>query len=524
VGGTRLARLTCAAVLLGVLAVARAQPAPAPHFTIERFLVEGNTLIPAKEVDAMLAPFTGPNRDFADVQRALEALQRAYIERGYQAVRVVVPEQTLTSGKVRLEVVEAKLRNVRVEGNRFFDSANVRASLPAVQAGQVPNTRRIGENVQLANENPAKQVTVQLQSTPEPGQVDAALQVKDEKPTRAFVSLDNTGTGDTGYYRVGIGYQNANVADRDQVVNLQAVTSPTRPNDVKIFGAGYRIPVYSHEGMIDLIAGYSDVNSGTLQSLFTVSGKGTIFAARYTQVLPRMQDYQQRLAVGLDYRAYNPNVGLVGTSGTLLSDITLHPVTLTYSGRLSGVGSDLSLALSYSQNIPGGSDGDDAAFAQRGAGDAAHYSIWRYGASYTQALPRDFLFRAALDGQYTGDLLVAEEQFGMGGINSVRGYYERETENDIGERGTLELYSPEIPALLGVGWHARALVFGDWAHGQDNSPEREPNSNLQSVGVGLRVNQGKTWAARADIAYVRKSAGTQTDGSNMFNFVVGYSF
>lgn len=522
-GGRRLVRLVCAAVLLWLQAVAYSQPAPAPRFAIQRFVVEGNTLIPQNEVDAILAPFTGPNRDFADVQRALEALQSAYIARGYQAVRVVIPEQTLNSGQVRLDVVEARLRNVRVEGNRFFDSANVRASLPAVQEGAVPNTRNIGENVQLANENPAKQVNVRLQSTPEPGKVDATLRVADQKPTRTSVFLDNTGTSETGYYRAGIGYQNANVGNRDQVLNLQFITSPTRVNDVKIFGAGYRIPVYAHEGMVDLIAGYSDVNSGTLQDLFNVSGSGTILAARYTQVLPRMQDYQQKLALGWDYRDYRPNVSLVGTTGTLIPNITVRPLTLTYSGRLSQVGSDLSLFASYAQNLPGGADGDQAAFTRRGAGDA-RYAIWRFGASYTKALPKDLLFHAALNGQYTSDQLVAEEQFGMGGVDSVRGYHERETANDIGHRASLELYSPDLGESLGTDWRARALVFTDWARGHDNPPVRVTDSALQSVGVGMQMSRGRSLSVRADLAFVQKTAGTRPDGSNMFNFVVGYSF
>src|SRR5437870_6478417 len=35
----------------------------------------------------------------------------------------------IRSGQVRLRVVEARIRRVRVEGNRFFDEKNVRAGL-----------------------------------------------------------------------------------------------------------------------------------------------------------------------------------------------------------------------------------------------------------------------------------------------------------------------------------------------------------------------------------------------------------
>ena len=236
------------ALVSGVaLAQAPAEAPAAPRFDIQRFVVDGNTILPQDEVDRIVAPFAGAGRDFGDVQRALEALQDAYLDRGYSASRVLVPEQDLKAGVVRLQVVEARTRNVRVEGNRFFDEANVRASLPSLVPGEPPNTRRIGENIQLANENPAKKARVVLEPTDEQGKVDAVVNVVDDKPTRTTVFLDNTGNSQTGYYRAGVGYQNTNLFNRDHVLTAQVVTSPTQISDVTIFGVGYRVPVYQVE-------------------------------------------------------------------------------------------------------------------------------------------------------------------------------------------------------------------------------------------------------------------------------------
>jgi hemolysin activation/secretion protein len=62
-------------------------------FDIVRFKVEGNSLLPVKSIDAALAPFTGTKRGFADVERAVQALQEAYHRRGFKLVQVVLPEQ-----------------------------------------------------------------------------------------------------------------------------------------------------------------------------------------------------------------------------------------------------------------------------------------------------------------------------------------------------------------------------------------------------------------------------------------------
>ncbi|MGW8270229.1 MAG: POTRA domain-containing protein, partial [Burkholderiales bacterium] len=98
----------CALFLAFHLGLASAQDSP--RFDIRSYVVEGNTLISQPEVEALLKPYTGTQRDFGDIQRALEALQRSYRDRGYSAVRVLIPEQDIRAGQVRLRVIEAKGR------------------------------------------------------------------------------------------------------------------------------------------------------------------------------------------------------------------------------------------------------------------------------------------------------------------------------------------------------------------------------------------------------------------------------
>jgi len=505
---------------------APAKPPAPPRFAIQRFLVEGNSLLLPGEVDRILAPFSGKDRDFGDIQRALEALQDAYTSRGYNAVRVSVPEQDIRSGQVRLRVVEARIRRVRVQGNRFFDEKNLRAGLPSLQEGTSPNTRTIGQDAQLVNENPAKQVSVALQASDDPGQLDATVRVTDEKPSKVSVVAEKLNTQKTGNSRTGLSYQNANLFNGDDVINAQYLTSPGHASDVKVFGAGYRVPVYKLSGVVDILAGYSSVNSGTVQDLFNVSGKGTVAGLRYTQLLGRIDSYEHRIAFGLDYRAYKNSVILVGTTESLVPDITVRPASLTYSGRSSQVGRDLSFNLSYSHNVPGGNKGDQAAFDEPGqrSGASAKYSIWRAGAAFSQLLPSDFILRAAANAQQTKDLLVPGEQFGMGGADSVRGYYERETASDVGRRFSLEGYSPDFGSRIGSTWRARALVFYDAARGHDNIPERGPENKLGGFGLGLRANQGKAFAFRLDVARVTQDAGTRLNGEYRAHAAVAYSF
>ena len=523
-----VARACCLGLYAGcALAQAPLEAPPAPRFDIGRFVVEGNTLLPKAEVEALVQPFAGKSRDFGDVQRALEALQDAYLERGYSAVRVMLPEQELNRGEVRMQVVDATLRMIRVEGNKLFDTANVRRGLPTLKEGASPNTHRIGENIQLANENPAKQVNVRLEAADEEGKVDAVVRVTEDSPVRYSAFVDSSGNAQTGYYRIGAGYMNANMRDRDEMLTLQLITSPDHLSDVLIFGAGYRIPVYATGGAIEAVLAYSDVNSGTVPGLLSVSGAGTIFGLRYSQVLPRIEAYEQKASIGIDYRAFRQNVTRVGGVDKLLPDITVRPLTLAYAGRYSRVGREVSVSGSYSKNFPGGGDSDQAAFDGNRANARSAYSIWRLGGGWTEALPRDFLLRGAFNWQYTWDRLTPVEQFGMGGADSVRGYNEREVASDKGHRVSVEGYSPDFGERIGGNWKARALAFVDWARGRDVVPERDNQNGkngLASVGLGARLNEGKALSLRVDWAHALNAAGTRPEGKDKVFFSIAYTF
>ena len=160
-------RLLAFLLLIGFCSISIAQPANQaaaqdPRFEIRRFVVEGAALLGAEEIENAVRQFSGPNRDFSDVQRALEALEKIYTEKGFSAVQVVLPEQELNRGEVHFRIVEARIGKVLVEGNKFFDEPNIRNSLPSVIAGQPPNIHKVAENLRVANESPAKQTTVLL--------------------------------------------------------------------------------------------------------------------------------------------------------------------------------------------------------------------------------------------------------------------------------------------------------------------------------------------------------------------------
>ena len=502
-----------------VTAVARAQepqaPIPSPRFEIKRFDIQGNTLLPGEVVQAAVAPFTGANKDFADIQRALEALEQSYRDRGYGVVQILLPEQDITKGVVQFRVVQPRIGRVRIDGNKYFNDENIRRSLPTITEGETPNSQEIARNLQLLGELPIKQTNVLLRSGSKEGEVDVNVRVNDDKPWRGFLTLDNTGTSETGYYRLGIGYQHTNLFNRDHTLTAQYITSPTDPDKVSIYGVGYRVPFYDLNSSLDLIAGYSDVDSGVVQGLFNVSGAGTIGIARWNYVLPRWGELEQKLAFGLDYREFNNDVVVAGQGDQLVPDITIHPASLTYSGLRRYAAAELSFFGSASTNIPGGNDGGSEAFELSRPGATENYSIVRGGLNYVRQFKNEWQTRIGANGQYTQDLLVSGEQYGIGGPDTVRGYLLREVASDRGYSGQAELYTPDIARQFTApdDLKARLLAFYDYGSVTGNDPGAVSHAVLASTGVGLRLSYAKSLSLRFDVANILKPTPNREEGS-----------
>jgi hemolysin activation/secretion protein len=499
--------------------VARAQDVA---FDILKFQIDGNSLLSSERALELVAPFIGARKVYGDVQKALEALEGEYRRLGFGTVQVYVPEQELTTGVVRLQVSEGVVGKVTITGNKYFDNDNVRASLPQLREGFAPNMRQLSENVQLANENPAKQLEVTLATSEIDGQVDIKVEVKEEDPDRVFLTLDNTGTKASGKHRVGISYQNANVNNRDQVLTLAYTTALDAPTGVKvdIFSVGYRLPLYRIGDSIDVIYGNSSTNTpasvlapgGTL----ALNGKGIVAGLRYNHIFPRAGEFTSKLVLGLDYKYINSRctTGGVPTSidppGVTASctPYTLRPVTATYSGQWQRPGEAIDFNVGFIHHLfPMGTFytgpmGIDRYSFVTGRQTSDKFSALRLGGSYATALADDWLGRAALTAQYAQNPLPSGEQLGLVGSSAVRGFLERAVSTDRGYVANLEVYSPEYAGKLGLDGSLKAIGFVDWASGHNLASNSFARANVASAGMGLRYNLKKDISLRFDVARV----------------------
>jgi len=540
----KLARqgFSLAAISLAALAVpgapALAQPAPEPpagaeaKVDVRGFTITGNTLLDATAMAGLLARYKG-QRTFAELREAAQTVQGLYAEAGYGAVLAYLPPQPMNDGNVTIAVVEGKVAKVTVRGAKRLSDARVRAALPTLKEGETPRVRRIDSELQIANENPSRQMGVLLGPGAKPGEVEATVNV-DEQPVQHFnIGLDNSGNDRTGNYRLSGGWQHADVSGHDDVLNLQIQTSPTESSAVKVVSAGYRLPLPGWHSAIDLFAAYSDVDGGTTNTAagdLSFSGKGRVAGVRSIWYLPRLAEFDQRVTIGLDHRAYLNNCQIAGlppgACGPAGESVTVHPLALEYSAQSgSRIAAGFNAGIARNLDI-GGKHTDEAAFEAVRTGAKPGYTVFRAGGYVTLPLPEDWTVGGRLSLQYSGDELVPGEQFGIGGANSVRGYEEREVSGDRGFFGSLEVSTPKL-GWAGDKVDLRFVAFAD--SGQVTNRDAAPcagtqtRCSLASVGAGAKLAFGNV-QARLFVANALKDSATTQKQDWRSHFSINASF
>ncbi len=524
--------MALATTALGAMAQAAPQAATAAvapadeRFEIKRFQIDGNTLLTAQQIEQSVGPFTGSGRVYGDIQQALEALENAYRKAGYNTVQVHVPEQELTSGVVHIQVVETVIGKVTVVDNKHFSEANIRASMPALQSGVAPNMRKISESVQLANDNPAKQANVELSSAEADGKIDAKVTVNDNDPFRVILTLDNTGSPETGQWRTGVALQHSNLFNRDHVGTLAYTTSPDSPSGSKVdlYSLGYRLPLYGIGDSMDFIYGKSNVTSGTsptLGSLFGFTGKGDVYAIRWNHFFARSGEWTSKLVFGADYKKLGSTCNFAGIALSTCQPYSTLPLSATYSAQRQSVGEILDYNVGIARNWAVGPSytstsgrTDHYSFIAGNRDTTDNFVIARGGVSLLKAFASDWQMRLAGTAQYAPDPLVPAEQFGLAGSTAVRGFSERAVSADSGAFVNAEAYTPELLAKSELKGNLRLLVFYDIGRGYNNKTAGSAlasSMTVASIGFGARYNVGRDFNLRLDVARVSIAGTSQTE-------------
>ena len=510
--------------------VAGGAGAQQPAFDIQEFRVLGNHILAPTAIERAVYPFLGRNRTIDTVKQAADALEKVYKDAGYGTVFVDIPEQDVSAGIVRLKVTEGRVAEVHVRGERYFSGRQILAALPSLQTGQTPELPSLQREIADVNaRSPDRTVTPVLKAGSEPGTVDVDLSVKDELPLHGSIQYDNRHTADTTPNRATAALSYDNLWQRQDSLGVQYQTAPAQPSEAEVFSANYlgHIDFAGAQAALSYIHTSSNVLAlGTLGVL----GKGKIYGAHWIQPLVNSATSAQSVNVGADYKDVLTSV-LPNTSGSTSAGAVTAPVTyvnwsVAYSGNWWGAKHTLSATAGVNYGVRDVINYANEFENARYNADPNYFYL-RAAFNGTWTLPAGFGVLQRLTAQWADSPLVNNEQFALGGLDTVRGYLEAETLGDSGAAGTLELHSPPLGARFGrtlSPLYAFVFVDGGVTTLVDPLPGQLPNVTLWSNGFGVRLDNLHGLTGTVDYATPRRN-GVRTDKDNSrVEFLLRYGF
>jgi hemolysin activation/secretion protein len=272
--------------------------------------------------------------------------------------------------------------------------------------------------------------------------------------------------------------------------------------------------------------------------------------ARYILPLAERAGIQSSISVGFDFRSYRLQTILTNfVTTTLLSNVppvttvtpepaytansvVYTPLSVGWSGsRLDSLGSS-SFGLNGSLYLAMLSSSDARIQALAGSTEAGgNYATLNFNLGREQKLPWDWTLLARADGRWSSEPLISNEQFALGGVSSVRGYYEGDEQGDSGWSASLEARTPFFKTQVAtiddfVPTWLRGSVFVDYGQRYllDPSPGVSRVRSLMGSGFGLSANINNHFEARINVAWSMFDSPNTHAGLPLLHFTFGAQF
>ncbi len=479
-------------------------PVEQPRIHVRRFSFKGNRALKDSTLRRAVAPWEGRDCTSEDLEAARQAVTEAYIKAGYLNSGALLEPQDLHKGGVLLTIIEGRLTEVRVSGNRWFRDWWLRHEVRRA-AGSPLNAENLSEGLQTLRQTPGiAQVNAELLPGGSPGTGIVDIKVRDTAPFRASVNFKNDRPPSIGSEAVELQLADLNLLGMNDplvisYIPLHRGRSGYEPSGLDLVHVSYTLPATPWGGTLELRAGRSD--TGVIEEAFrplNIESHTTELGATLRQPIRQTPTWELAASVGLDRRRNETtllNVPFSLSRGAIDGDteVTALRTTLEWVVRsqkqVFALRSTVSFGLNAGeatiqprQSEPGGQIIPDARFV-----------TWLTQAQYLRRIgASDNLLVLRLNTQLSNDALLSLEQFALGGIHSVRGYRENTLLRDNGVFGSAELRIPlwqkgrdedkrtllTIAPFLDVGSCWRTVDKSE----ADQGPDQE---SLLSAGIAL---------------------------------------
>jgi hemolysin activation/secretion protein len=463
---------------------------------VEGFKVTGSTVFSQEDFAKLLQPYTNRAITLAELFQARAEVTNLYVNEGYITSGAYIPPQQLQDGVVEIRVLEGKLEDIKVTGNRRLNPNYVRSRI-AIATGKPLNRNRLLEGLQLLQLNPLiENLSAELSAGLRPGESVLEVQITEAETFNTQFILDNGRSPAVGSFRRQIQLSEANLLGWGDAISA-GYTNTDGSDSVDL---SYILPFNPRNGTISFSYGTTDSN--IIERPFnTLDIQSDSRYYELTLRQPVIEKPTQEFALGITASRRESEATLqdgefpfqtLGADEEGRTRISAVRFFQEWTSRNSQQVFALRSQFSFGVDALGSTINETAP-------DSRFFS-WRGQAQWVRLLAPNTLLVLRTDVQLADRPLVPFEQIGLGGLESIRGYRQDALLTDNGIFASAEVRIP-IVRFSNENNFLQLTPFFDFGTGWNRSGRTEPNANpdtntLISVGLGLRLQLEDNLTAR----------------------------
>lgn len=455
---------------------------------ISRIVTDRSDILTDEELRAIISPYEGKETSIRELFAVVDKINDLYRKKGYLTARAILPPQKVEAGTIRIRLVEGRVGAISVEGNRhtwdWFFTSRVH-----LKEGDLVRLNTLEEDLFYFNATNDVKMRAEVKPGATTGTTDLILKAQEPDNYRAMLFIDNAGGQTVGQERIGLTLQDLSLLGlRDSLTLGGILADGTMAGHVS-----YNVPVTPAGTRLGVAYNYNQIwiTSGTFETL-KVEGNSSTVGLTLSQPLMVRPTLSINGFAGFNWKKSTSDFDNV----TIFQNRTR---TLMLGGDMLSIDAYGTWFTRHAITQGFKDFGGDRSFFKFN-GDLVR----------TLNLPAESMVLLRASGQASGNsLLPSSEQFQIGGLATVRGFYEGLLIGDDGYFVSAELGLPLFPegaSLLDVQLRPllKGAIFVD--HGgafpfKGGNESIDHNDFLTSSGFGIILNLTKYLSGRIDVAF-----------------------
>lgn len=169
-------------------------PEESPSFLIHTLRLEGERINQFSWLQPILNQYAQRRIGKEGINKIVKRLTNELIDRGYVTTRIVIPEQDLSCGILRLLLVPGIISQIRFDNPEH--SGNWHNAFPT-KPGNILNLRDLEQGLEQLKRVPSQEADFKIVPGQNSGESDIIVNMKEGKYARAVLSIDDSGSKET---------------------------------------------------------------------------------------------------------------------------------------------------------------------------------------------------------------------------------------------------------------------------------------------------------------------------------------